>query len=105
VPQENIAETVEEMLNTIQASLLKKATQFRDGNIFEPETYEEFKEIIERGGWCYVWWKPDVENEAKIKEETKATLRCIPLDQPGGKGKCIFSGEEATEKAYFARAY
>ena len=46
-----------------------------------------------------------MENEAKIKEETKATLRCIPLDQPGGQGKCIYSGEEATEKAYFARAY
>ncbi|MCB2209623.1 proline--tRNA ligase [bacterium] len=105
VPQENIAETVADMLDTIQASLLEKATTFRDENIFEPETYEEFKEIIDRGGWCYVWWKPDVENEAKIKEDTKATLRCIPLDQPGGKGKCIYSGEEATEKAYFARAY
>jgi prolyl-tRNA synthetase len=48
---------------------------------------------------------PSVENEARIKEETKATLRCIPMDQPGGKGECIFSGEETTEKAYFARAY
>ncbi|MDY6873196.1 MAG: proline--tRNA ligase [Chloroflexota bacterium] len=105
VPQEDIAETVAETLDTIQASLLAKATKFRDENIFEPETYEAFKEIIDRGGWCYVWWKPDAENEAKIKDDTKATLRCIPLDQPGGKGKCIFSGEEATEKAYFARAY
>jgi prolyl-tRNA synthetase len=93
------------MLETIQANLLAKATKFRDENIFEPKDYDEFKEIIEKGGWCYVWWKPSVENEAKIKEETKATLRCIPLDQPGGKGKCIYSGEEATEKAYFARAY
>jgi prolyl-tRNA synthetase len=105
VPQENIAKTVGDMLDTIQASLLEKATKFRDENIFEPKTYEEFKEIIDRGGWCYVWWKPNAENEAKIKDDTKATLRCIPLDQPGGKGKCIFSGEEATEKAYFARAY
>jgi prolyl-tRNA synthetase len=105
VPQENIAQTVAEMLDTIQANLLAKATKFRDENIFEPKDYDEFKEIIEKGGWCYVWWKPSVENEAKIKEETKATLRCIPLDQPGGQGKCIYSGEEATEKAYFARAY
>jgi prolyl-tRNA synthetase len=105
VPQENISQTVAEMLETIQANLLAKATKFRDENIFEPKDYDEFKEIIEKGGWCYVWWKPSVENEAKIKEETKATLRCIPLDQPGGKGKCIYSGEEATEKAYFARAY
>lgn len=105
VSQDNIAETVGEMLDTIQANLLAKATQFRDENIHEPKDYEEFKEIIDKGGWCYVWWKPSVENEAAIKEETKATLRCIPLDQPGGKGKCIYSGEEATEKAYFARAY
>jgi prolyl-tRNA synthetase len=105
VPQENIGQTVGEMLETIQANLLAKATKFRDENIFEPKDYDEFKEIIEKGGWCYVWWKPSVENEAKIKEETKATLRCIPLDQPGGQGKCIYSGEDATEKAYFARAY
>jgi prolyl-tRNA synthetase len=105
VSQDNIAQTVGDMLDTIQASLLAKATQFRDENIYEPKDYDEFKEIIEKGGWCYVWWKPSVENEAKIKEETKATLRCIPLDQPGGQGKCIYSGEEATEKAYFARAY
>ncbi len=105
VPQEGLNQTVKEMLDEIQASLLDKATKFRDENIFEPETYEEFKDIIEKGGWCFVWWKPDAENEAKIKEETKATLRCIPLDQPGGEGKCIYSGEKATEKAYFARAY
>jgi len=105
VPQDNIAETVGEMLETIQANLLAKATQFRDENIYEPKDYEDFKEIIDKGGWCYVWWKPSVENEAAIKEETKATLRCIPLDQPEDQGKCIYSGEEATEKAYFARAY
>jgi len=105
VSQDNIAETVGEMLETIQANLLAKATKFRDENIFEPKDYKEFKEIIDKGGWCYVWWKPSAENEAAIKEETKATLRCIPLDQPDGKGKCIYSGEEATEKAYFARAY
>lgn len=104
-PQENIAETVREMLKTIQENLLIKATKFRDEHIFEPENYNEFKEIIENDGWCFVWWKPDPENEARIKEDTKATLRCIPMDQPGGKGKCIFSGEETTEKAYFAKAY
>jgi len=105
VPQAGIATTVEQMLTEIQSNMLAKATQFRDAHIFEPEDYNEFKEIIDQDGWCFVWWKPDTENEAKIKEETKATLRCIPLDQPGGKGKCIFSGEDATEKAYFAKAY
>lgn len=105
VPQANIAQTVADILDDIQANMLRKATAFRDQHIFEPKDYTEFKEIIENDGWCCVWWKPNSENENRIKEETRATLRCIPLDQPGGKGKCIFSGEEATEKAYFAKAY
>ena len=105
VPQDGIASTVSNLLETIQANMLAKATQFRDENIHEPEDYEAFKEIIAADGWCYVWWKPNAENEAHIKEDTKATLRCFPMDQPGGKGRCIFSGEETTEKAYFARAY
>jgi len=105
VPQDGIASTVSDMLEAIQANMLAKATQFRDANIHEPENYAAFKEVIAADGWCYVWWKPSNENEAKIKEETKATLRCIPMEQPGGTGKCIFSGEETSEKAYFARAY
>jgi prolyl-tRNA synthetase len=105
VPQEGIAQTVAEMLKDIQANMLEKATRFRDEHIYEPIDYDEFKEIIQNDGWCYVWWKPSVENETTIKEETKATLRCIPLDQPGGKGKCIFSGEETDQKVYFAKAY
>ncbi len=105
VPQDDIAQTVGKMLADIHANMLEKATRFRDDHIYEPKDYDEFKDIIANDGWCFVWWKPNAENEARIKEETKATLRCIPLDQPGGKGKCIFSGEETTEKAYFARAY
>jgi prolyl-tRNA synthetase len=105
VSQDGIAGTVGDMLEAIQANMLAKATQFRDENIHEPEDYEAFKEVIAADGWCYVWWKPNSENEAQIKEDTKATLRCIPMEQPGGTGKCIFSGEETTEKAYFARAY
>jgi prolyl-tRNA synthetase len=105
VPQEGIAGMVGRTLETIQANMLEKATQFRDANIHVPEDYEAFKEIIAEDGWCYVWWKPDANNEAQVKEDTKATLRCIPLEQPGGVGKCIFSGEETTEKAYFAKAY
>lgn len=105
VPQDGLAQTVAEMLETIQSNMLAKATRFRDEHIFEPENYEEFKEIIGNDGWCYVWWKPNSENEDQIKQDTKATLRCIPMDQPGGTGTCIFSGEETTEKAYFAKAY
>jgi len=105
VSHDGIAQTVNDMLAKIQTNMLAKATQFRDDHIFEPKDYAEFKEIIKNDGWCYVWWKANAENEARIKEETKATLRCIPLEGPGEKGKCIFSGEETAEKAYFAKAY
>jgi prolyl-tRNA synthetase len=105
VPQDGLAQTVNEMLDQIQQNMLDKATQFRDEHIFEPENYEEFKQIIDNDGWCFVWWKPDNENEARIKEDTRATLRCFPIEQPEGKGKCIYSGEETTLKAYFAKAY
>lgn len=105
VSQDNIALTVGNLLAEIQANMLAKATKFRDEHIFEPQDYQEFKEIIDRDGWCYVWWKADAANEAQIKEDTKATLRCLPLEQPGGTGRCIFSGEETSEKAYFAKAY
>ncbi len=105
VPRQGLAETVADMLEKIQANMLEKATTFRDENIHEPQDYAAFKEIISQDGWCYVWWKPNADNEAKIKEETKATLRCLPLNQTGGKGKCIFSGQETSEKAYFAKAY
>lgn len=105
VSQEGISQTVTDMLDNIQVNMLEKAAKFRDENIHQPETYEDFKEILKNDGWCYVWWKPDAENEAQIKEETRATLRCIPMEGPGGKGSCIFSGEETNEKAYFAKAY
>jgi len=105
VPQDGIKQRVSELLEAIQANMLEKATKFRDDHIFEPKDYDEFKELIQNDGWCYVWWNPDTNNEAKIKEDTKATLRCIPLDQPGGKGQCIFSGVETSIKAYFAKAY
>ena len=105
VPQEGIAQTVQDMLVAIQDNMLSNATKFRNEHIFEPRDYDEFKQIIAKDGWCYVWWKANAENEAQVKDETKATLRCIPLEQPGGKGKCIFSGEETSEKAYFAKAY
>ncbi len=105
VSQDGIAQTVSDLLTEIQANMLQKATQFRDDHIFEPKDYDEFKEVIQNDGWCRVWWKENSENEAQIKEDTKATLRCIPLDQPGSTGKCIFSGEETSVKALFAKAY
>ncbi|HZW04335.1 MAG TPA: proline--tRNA ligase [Anaerolineaceae bacterium] len=92
------------VLDEIQKSLLEKATAFRDANIHDPKDYDAFKEVVQHG-WAFSWWCGSKECEAKIKEDTRATTRCIPFDQPGGKGRCIFCGSEATEKAYFARAY
>lgn len=70
------------------------------------ESYEDLKKALaERSGFVKCWFNPSVENEAKIKEETKGTVRCIPLEQPGGQGKCIYSGEPANQQVLFAVAY
>jgi len=104
IPQSEIAVRVGELLEDVQASLLKRATEFRDSHIFDPRNYEEFKDVLNKG-WAFSWWCGERECEAQIKEETRATTRCIPFDQPGGSGTCIHCGKPAPEKAYFARAY
>jgi prolyl-tRNA synthetase len=104
VPQAELAERVPDMLAAIQAALLERATAFRDANIHDPRDYSELQEIV-KDGWAFSWWCGEAACEAKVKEDTKATTRCIPLEQPGGKGKCIVCGKEAQKKAYFARAY
>jgi len=98
------AGTVAELLLAIHASLYDRAVAFRDSHIFDPKDYEEFKQVL-NSGWALSWWCGEKACEATIKEDTKATTRCIPLDQPGGSGKCIHCGKPATEKAIFARAY
>ena len=101
---ENLVGQISSLLEEIQANMLAKATRFRDEHIFEPRDYEHLKEIVQNG-WAYAWWCGSAECEAKIKEETKATTRCIPLDQESGIGKCVYCGQPADEKVYFARAY
>ncbi|MBC8334726.1 MAG: proline--tRNA ligase [Anaerolineales bacterium] len=104
VSQDGLPAVVTEMLETIQASLLEKATAFRDANIHEPKDYDELKEVVKKG-WALSWWCESAECEAKVKEDTKATTRVIPLDQPEDEGKCIVCGEKAEKKVYFAKAY
>jgi prolyl-tRNA synthetase len=104
LPMENIYKSVGDLLSDIQSSLYKRAVEFRDAHIHEPKDYKDLKTIVE-DGWAYSWWCGDPACEAKVKEDTKATTRCIPLDQPGGKGQCIVCGKEATEKVHFSRAY
>jgi len=104
VSQDNLAATVTDMLTDIQASMLKQATEFRDANIHDPRDYEELKEVV-KDGWAFSWWCGSKECEARVKEDTKATTRVIPFDQPEGTGKCIVCGETAEKKVYFAKAY
>jgi prolyl-tRNA synthetase len=104
VPQQGIAAAVAKMLEEIQKSLYDRALEFRKANTFEPANYEEFKKAVEKG-FAFSWWCGNENCEVKIKEETKATMRCIPLEQPGGSGKCIHCGSTAKEKAIFAKAY
>jgi len=104
VPQTGLPAAVSGLLETIQAALLARATAFRDSHIHDPQTYDELKQVVENG-WALSWWCGDRECEAKVKEETRARTRCIPLDQPGGSGKCIVCGKKAEKKVYFARSY
>jgi len=104
VPQAGIAEAVRSVLATIQSDMLKRATEFREANTHEPQSYDEFKSIVE-DGFARAWWCGERQCEAEIKEETKATTRCIPLDQPGGSAMCVHCGKPAQEVAIFAKAY
>ncbi len=104
VPQEHLAGLVAETLADIHASLHDRALAFRKANTRDPRSYDEFRQAVE-AGWAFSWWCGDGGCEAQIKEETKATTRNIPLDQPGGSGRCIRCGRPATEKAIFAKAY
>jgi prolyl-tRNA synthetase len=95
---------VAEALQSIQATLFERALAFRRANTYEPKDYDELKTIVETG-WAFSWWCGDPECEARAKEETKATTRCIPLEQESGQGTCIICGKPATEKVIFGRAY
>jgi prolyl-tRNA synthetase len=101
---DDIAGAVGNMLREIQAGMHAKALAFRESRTSEPKDYAEFKAAVETG-FARSYWCGSAECEAKIKEETKATMRCIPLEQSGGEGKCIFCGQNAKEKGIFAKAY
>ncbi len=104
VAQSEIVANVERLLAEIQKSLHDRALAFRKANTREPRNYDEFKQAVETG-FAYSFWCGSADCEAKIKEETKATMRCIPLDQPGGAGACIHCGKPAKERGIFGRAY
>jgi prolyl-tRNA synthetase len=104
VPQAGLAEVVNTTLADIQKSLYERALAFREKNTRTPQNYEQFKEAVE-SGFALSFWCGDGKCEEQIKEETKATVRNIPLQQSGGQGHCIHCGKPATEQAIFGRSY
>lgn len=104
-PIEGIAAYVKDLLEEIQTSIYEKALNFRKENSFEVNTWDEFKEQIEKGGFLHCHWDGTSETEEKIKELTKATIRCIPLDAKEEAGTCILTGKPSAKRVIFARAY
>lgn len=106
LPVENIDETIEKLLEEIQENIYRKALTFRNENIRKADTWEEFKQLIaEKGGFVSAHWDGTTETEEIIKNETKATIRCIPLDSVPEEGKCIFTGKPSNQRVLFAVAY
>ena len=104
VKQEGLIAAVNEMLRSVQESLHQSALAFRNANTHEAQDYAQFKTIVEKG-FALSYWCGRRECEAQIKEDTKATTRCIPSEQTGGEGFCIRCGQPAKEKVIFAKAY
>ena len=103
---EGLAAAIPELLDDIQQQIYNKALAFRDNNITKVDSYDEFKEIMDKkGGFVLAHWDGTTETELKIKEETKATIRIIPVDGPGEEGKCMVTGKPSKRRVVFARAY
>jgi prolyl-tRNA synthetase len=106
VSADGISDLVVKLLDEIQDNLWTKALNHRSENITEVEDYDTFKEVLEKkGGFVSAHWDGTAETEDRIKEETKATIRCIPLDQKIEEGSCIYSGKPSKGRVLFAKAY
>jgi prolyl-tRNA synthetase len=106
VNQDGLATRIADLLDIIQDNIFQKALNFRTEHTTEVNSYEEFKEILEtKAGFISCHWDGTVETEKRVKEETKATIRCIPLDTKEEDGVCIFTGKPSTRRVLFAKAY
>lgn len=105
VSLDGIVDYVANLLEDIQNNIYTKARNFRDSHIFEANSYDEFKELIEKGGFVLAHWDGTTETEERVKEDTKATIRCIPLDGDTTPGTCIFTGKPSERRVIFARNY
>ena len=106
VSKDGIVNYISDLLEQIQKDLYDKAFNYRDSHITEVNSFEEFKEILEnKGGFLAAHWDGTAETEEKIKDLTKATIRCIPLNRKVEQGKCVLTGEESLGRVLFAKAY
>lgn len=105
MPFEGIAQVVIDTLEDIQNAIYQKAFQFRTENTHEVNSWDEFLVQIEKGGFISAHWDGSSETEEKIKESTKATIRCIPMDAKEESGTCVLSGQPSNKRVIFARAY
>jgi prolyl-tRNA synthetase len=97
---------VEQLLGDIQSNLYNRAKAYRDSHITEVDTFDQFKDVLEnKGGFLSCHWDGTPETEEKIKEETKATIRCIPIDGKEDAGVCVYSGKPSPRRVIFAKAY
>ncbi len=106
VAEASLKSEMEQLLNTVQNALFDRALSFRKDNTVSVDTYDELKEALSRKN-CFVeaYWAGSSQDEGKIKDETKATIRTIPFDQHNPPGKCLYTGHPTTQKVIFARAY
>lgn len=103
---DGVEDYIEELLQTIQKDIYNKAYKFREENITEVNSYEEFKKVLEeKGGFISAHWDGTAEEEEQIKEETKATIRCIPLNNKQEQGVSLISGKPSSQRVIFAKAY
>ena len=106
VPQEGLIDRVAALMDEIQQGIFDRARSFRDSMITPVDTWEEFVRTLDtKGGFVAAHWDGTVETEVAIKEATKATIRCIPLDAVDEEGVCIYSGKPSHRRVLFARSY
>jgi prolyl-tRNA synthetase len=106
VSQEGLVELIEGMLEDIQKSIFQKALDFRNSMITPVDTWEDFVKVLdEKGGFVSAHWDGTTDTEVAIKEATKATIRCIPLDVVDEDGVCVYSGKPSKRRVLFARSY
>ena len=106
IPFDEIVDHVDYLIEDIQSNLFKKALNFRSEHTTDAESYDSFKELIKvKGGFVSAHWDGTVETELRVKEETSATIRCIPIKSDKKPGLCIFTGKPSKQKVLFAKAY